>query len=883
MLSSTKRAIGKVRSILRGPAGTRRSALRKLVSTRAQRATKRARRKVVSGQMRVVGRSMGQRAANSYFWTSPIGATTWPEVRARIEALWELHPDHLDHFVTVSLQRTADPITVVSMAQHPYSRAAVARWLTEECGVTTGPLVDRLAKDALLGGAVAGAASVVLGPDEARRTVDWVLGLYAVPDHRTFQFLDSVGMRQVRGTPNAAAERPLPGRPARHRLIISDQFQRQPGIPLLLPGSERVTLLALAETFGKANFARYRDWPGVGEIKVEHVRSRITRFSQQYIDIHLATARLADLVCAEVAAVPGLIDDEDRRFLAVEIADFLFFQTLKIRAVEELLADEDIDQVVFALGTYAATHNFPRLMAGVRGLFDDRRVEFVSAAQAANTRAAFWNLIDGMLDPQPPGQAPGRRLPLATVVRAVDADTARLAKAMPAPVADGRPSVLVATTNNGAYNDSTARYVAELRGDYAVRVVHVGSSVGQLPALLAEAGVGDLAIDELAIDRSRLSPLADVLMALLKDRLPEQPSDPDDAAASAGWWALRYSLDRVAREVIASAVARMRMTHHWFAAMQTAGQLPNVVVLTPSRNVNVGALASTARRFGVPSIVLEPHAQDANYSRYIKIAGDFYGVMSDYFRAQAISGFETDPARTFIIGSPRQVAPADYDPVAAQDAARAEFAATHELAFTAGVVNLVFFCQPSDWNHVSVVWGHILEAARRTGSRILLKTHPEESVTRTEGYMVQAAESAMADAVVLLDGDAAEAIALADLVLTAYSAAALDAAVRQRPVICVTDGDLRYPVDLTAIIGAPVARSADDLAALIVRFQQHPEEFEEQARLLLEREAQFVDGPGPRLRTLVADVLARGPEALRETNRVPQSLFLDGPHPLFPV
>ena len=66
----------------------------------------------------------------------------------------------------------------------------------------------------------------------------------------------------------------------------------------------------------------------------------------------------------------------------------------------------------------------------------------------------------------------------------------------------------------------------------------------------------------------------------------------------------------------------------------------------------------------------------------------------------------------------------------------------------------------------------------------------------------------MADLVVNVEGDAALAIALGDLVLTAYSAAAIDAAIRQRPVVCVTDGDVDYPVDLPAIVGAPMVRSA---------------------------------------------------------------------------
>jgi hypothetical protein len=65
--------------------------------------------------------------------------------------------------------------------------------------------------------------------------------------------------------------------------------------------------------------------------------------------------------------------------------------------------------------------------------------------------------------------------------------------------------------------------------------------------------------------------------------------------------------------------------------------------------------------------------------------------------------------------------------------------------------------------------------------------------------------------VTLLDTEPATAVALGDLVVTKYSTGAFDAAIRQRPVVCVTEGDVPYPVDLPAILDVPLAGSVEEL------------------------------------------------------------------------
>ncbi len=336
-------------------------------------------------------------------------------------------------------------------------------------------------------------------------------------------------------------------------------------------------------------------------------------------------------------------------------------------------------------------------------------------------------------------------------------------------------------------------------------------------------------------------------------------------------------------QTIAPALLRNKTFERWLTESEAAGHLPDAIIVTPQRNPLVGSIVPIARSHKVPTLALEPHAQDANYARYTKIATDYYGVMSDYFRTSASAGFAIPEDRVVVVGSPRQVAPPRYERAPAVAAARGRFEEHTGRALDAQTTYLTYFCQPSEWSHTARVWRNILEAAGRTESTVLLKLHPEDTASRRDAYLEVASACGQRARVVPITCDASTAIELADLVLTAYSAAGLDAACRQAPVICVTDGNVRYPVDLPAIIDAPLARSVEDLTALIEEFRTSPERFDERARALIQREPQFVTGPGPLVRELLSTVIERGEQGIRSENELPHSLFLDGPHPTFPV
>lgn len=854
-------------------------ALKRLARERLRNVTRRARRRAQTGQVRAVEVGFGTGSANHYFWNGPRRAPVWFDVQGRLERLERTDPEVIDQFVRLGAESTSDPTTIFGLARHPASAASFRGWLHDDILSESPAAARRLQGNRLLGGAVAGAAAILLDTPEAERAGELVADLYQLPDSRLFEVRDSFGTRFR----DRAGAPPLTGR-CQNRLVLAEHAHDADMLALLLPGAQSATVLAASDTFGRADLAAYSKWTGTGNVTIEHVRSRITRFSQEYVDLHEATADVAEEFCRGVAAIPGLVHPDHVPYIDVEAADFLFFQALKIRAIESLIEDAQFDHIVLALADQREDSEFLRLVASVDGLLTDERTEIVSVSRSTSTRSSFWSQLRQLECQEEPARA-SRRVPEALVMRKLREEARRSAESLPAFGARTRPAALLVTANNSAYNDSTAAYASHLADVADVEIVHMGRNATELAAHLDELDAGHLDLSFIAPVPENYGALADLILDELGPAMPTSDVSAGErpAAGRAAALALATSRHRLVASTVAPAVGRLHCVEEWFSTLAATDGLPDIVVLTPSRTLAVGSVAATARRHGVPSLVLEAHAHDANYSRYLKITSDYYGVMSEYFRDQAIAGLGTDPGRTVVVGSPRQVAPPGYDPVAARQEARAGYEAEHGRSLPGETPRLVFFCQPSDWRHVSKIWSHVLDAARRTGAGILLKTHPEETPTRTRAYLELASAMSVRDQVVLLDCDATTAIALADIAVTAYSAAGLDAAVRQTPVICVTDGDLEYPVDLPAIIGAPMARSADEVAALVAEFQQRPGELERRARSLLEREHQFVDGPGPRLVQLVDEIVGLGSAAVRPAGEVPRRLFLDQPHPLFPV
>lgn len=853
------------------PPEARWGVVREQAGKRLSAARQRAHRRLVTGTVRAVELGLGPASANRYFWRNPIGNQPWYDVEQRLERLANEHPDHVAAFIELSCSQTTDPTALFGLARHPESADSCRQWLIRN--VPGDAQARRLAENRIMGAAVAGAARLLLDPDDASAIERWVSDLYQLTDPRLYEVLDSFGLRPT-GAPSTRPKR---------RLVIAEHAHDRSMLGLMVPGADSVTLVSTADTFGQADFLDWAAWTGGDDLVVEHIRTRITRFSSDYIELHRATADVARSIGASLAERTDLVTDEERPFVEVDVADFLFFQALKLRALEELLADDMFDHIVVALADQRPGSEFLDLLGRVDGLADDPRVELVSISRSTTTRTRFWSQVDAITAGGVRATAKTARVPDDIVLSRLDGLAEILADDLPRFAGGARPRVLVVTANNSAYNESTAHSIASLDERFDVRVAHVGRNATDLSTLLGERGV-DVDLGFLPVGPQHVVALAAYLAVQLSDVLDAAVHNPgDDRARRAASAAAAFSFQRLLRQSLAPSIARIRVTRAWFRAMSESETCPDVVVLTPSRTVGVGSVTATARRFGVPSIILEPHAHDANYCRYLKITSDYYGVMSDYFRSQAIAGLGTEPDRTFVVGSPRQIAPPDYDPASERVAARRSLLRRTGIDLADGRPALAFFCQPSDWHHVAVIWSHVLRGAATSGWRVLLKTHPEEAPSRVRQYLSVARDLPGIEPPIVVDVDAATSIALSDAVVTAYSAAGIDAALRATPVVVVTDGHQPYPVDLSRILGAPVADSADELAALLDSIRTEPVEWDRRARTLLDRESQFTEGPERRLLELVDAAIQGGPAAIRPGSDVPSDIFLDPPHPVFPV
>lgn len=835
----------------------------------AGRAMTRLRRRVNDGQVRVVDKAAGSRRADAYFWNGLARNPGWMQVQERLELLDSTAPEQIAHFVETSLERTSDPMVVLGLVRHPLSVEPAERWILAAWEGHRRQLADRVRHDRLLGAAFGAAVAMLLPKPLADDVLAWVEEQLQVLDLRGEQLIDSLGYCL------ATSERVLV-RPCANRVVIAEHFGDVDSLGLYSLQADRISVIATSDTFGRADFSKFASYPNVGPIEVEHIRTRIPRFSQAYVELHEATAEVARVLTSRLYEFEQLAKDDLRPVLEIATADFLFFQALKVRAIEELLSDDTVDDIVIAVGGRQRSGEFLRLLRSIDGLLDDPRVRLVSSSRSGPERAAFWEIIAACRSDEPTSE--DTIFPFADdhVIERFHRDVRGIASAFDLPVGTSRPSLLFCSAASSAYVDSVVGYVDALAdvGDVSVLCLGSGGQVFE-QALRTSTCAG---VSELAPSGNRFDALSEMLRPALAVPLPQAGATPAQRSA---WVAQRLSAHRFGREVVGPLLATAEALARRMEIWRDEGRLPDGLLICPQRTVWVTAAAVVARRFGVPSLSLESHAQDANYSRYIKVVADYYGVLAPYFASQVATEFGIAADRIRTVGSPRQVAPAGYDPMRAQH--EAIDALPSDSPLRADRLRVAFFCQPSAWGHVRTIWTTLLRAADAADCIVLLKTHPEESVSRVRLYLDRASEIGLGHRVVVVSSGPEDTIALADIVVTAYSAAAFDAVVRQNPVISLTDGDLEYPVDLPAILGVPMARSVEDLVMLFEEFRADPAAARRRAAEVLERQPQWIDGPRLRLQEFVDDMLAAGPSGIRSAADLPTSLFLDGPHPVFPV
>ena len=172
---------------------------------------------------------------------------------------------------------------------------------------------------------------------------------------------------------------------------------------------------------------------------------------------------------------------------------------------------------------------------------------------------------------------------------------------------------------------------------------------------------------------------------------------------------MHASFEILVAVIVVPALLRAKVLEHRFATWRDESRLPAAVVLIPQRNPGVGAVAAVARRYGIPSVAAEPHVYVPEYSRYNKVppttTASCPSTSSTVPSTTSAWAVVTASASSVHLASrPRRVRAA-----AAHEQGPRQVRERHGFDFTKAPVHLVFFCQPSGWEHVAKLWDLLLD------------------------------------------------------------------------------------------------------------------------------------------------------------------------------
>lgn len=836
------------------------------------------RRRIRSGHIGVIFHIFGPAAGVKAFWSSPFVTPKWYDVERRLNWLAQKHPQMVPRFVACAVEQAMDPDIIVGLAQSTLSDDHLRPLLTFRHGQPPACLLERLEKGQVFAAAYVGAQMLLDGPEVAQTVDTYVRSLHLLPRDRYERYLDSLSFFPAKDATRRSFQSGYHA-PKSHRLIVIEGAQSVHNNQHLLRDATQVSIIDMNDLYGKVSLDKL-DIRGVETIQIEHMRTRITRFSPEYHTLHEQTKAAAFQIMQHFENLQGAdttLFDQASAHLTLDLADMIFFESLKVRALANLLDDPQFDHIVIA-HQYGPGRPYDQLLSCLPQIQSDPRVEFVSIGMTVSQRLAARKMIIAATHPQ---EIHPNRMPPADIAEIKEDLRRKVEKRVerldPLP-SDDRQRLLMITGNNPAYNGATAASMASLSEMYQLNVVFAGGSIMNFIRnnATAEAAIAD--VNPITISHRLLPNLAD-LSRWLQHHF-------QNAAQTIETKDIRAVTTTFTKKIVGGSllpgVSDYAFMKGWFEKLRADQQLPGLVIVSPPRNPKLGTLSEATRQFGVPSLALEPHGVNGNYCRYAKVSMDYYGVISDYFRRTSETDFGIPQDRCRVIGSPRIAAPADYDPSAAQAQARKDLRSEQDLTFVADQRYGSYFCQPLQWDHTAKVWRNIIEASQDLGITLLLKTHPEESKARVARYLTIAHELGAEHRVISVDGDPNTIIMASDFVLTGYSTAAIDAAVLQKPILCVTADDEPYPLEQHEIVHSTLCGNAKALRNELLALRDHPEEIAKRSEAFRSTEPQFISGPEAYLQTFVADILKTDPaDVMRAQDKRPAHLFLDGPFPVF--
>ncbi|WP_428427372.1 CDP-glycerol glycerophosphotransferase family protein [Pararhizobium sp.] len=690
----------------------------------------------------------------------------------------------------------------------------------------------------------------------------------------------------------------LPGQ-CKSRLILMDEKLSPAAIKSLATGAERVTLLQYGDLYGRIDLETVQAvLPGI-EIAVEHGRSRIDRFQQQYFDIHRKTLEAAEALSKSFIEnspwleqfVPGIRDfDKD---LTLELSDKLFFKALRIEAVYQAVIDPAFDSVVVSFGESFELYRF---FFSDPILWQSSRIKGCCRTQKIKTATKFSSRIAEMQR----RATVGSRDPILGEIAAkedlieINADLEPSAKVKEylesAAKSNGkttrsdlkaRKNIAFVAHDSRAYMGTSVQIATHLNERFDVDILATQGNPANLQKAIRSAqkdpylsgpqegrSLGLIKVSAKVPSKVIAKEFSDVFLPAVADATRRL------FLSHNGDLSFRTTLDCMLTEGLPETVLHV-MGNARAIATHLVDQNYSAIAISPIRSPRNAQFATIARAVGIPSIAIEPHCLTAAYCRYGTVLSDYAAVYSDYFAEEYDRHFGIPHGRCYTFGSPRIMRPTDYSPLDSRKEARKKIG-LHE----GDPPIIAFATQPMPAEHILAVWRMIIRAAKALDMpvRVILKRHPEEGPGHIERYRQIIADENAGNLCYVADVDIKDLLIASEVVLTCYSTTAIEAAILERNVAIVSLDGIEYPMPWHEVLGVPFCTDSGKISELVSDVLLAGPTGTTWVTNFKEANPELFDNSTfSRLAAIVDDVVAKGPQGIRTSDELPSTLFVTAP------
>lgn len=683
------------------------------------------------------------------------------------------------------------------------------------------------------------------------------------------------------------------------RLIIMDEELPPTAIKRLASGAESITLLQYRDLYGRFDLNAVQAELPDCKITVEHARSRVDRFHQRYFDLHQRTLEVAETLSRSfIQKMPwlGELDPELQSLdkdLTLELADKLFFKALRLEGVYRAVLDPSFDSVIVSFGdgfelyrlfySDTALWQNPRIMGCCQSSKFKTVSKFASRISEMQRRAdvGYTAPILGQIESLKESGATGAsQTPPEAVLRYLQAASKIPSVTRPHHLPDRQTLAFVAQEDR-AYAPTALQMATHLHAHYNVDVILTLGSANRLQKSISSAQndpylapqargrqPGYLKLAAPAPNQATIRVFSNDFNVTLSDTIQELlcANQQDRAVSLAIDFLLSDGLPRAVLNVMANACAVAAL----FRREKYAA-----VAISPIRTPRNAQFTTLAREAGIPSIAVEPHCLNAAYCRYGTVLSDYAAVYSDYYAEEYSRYFGIPKDRCFPFGSPRILRPIGYDPITSRkDALR-------QIGLHEGDPPIIAVpTQPMPADHILAVWRMIVRAVKSLDMpvRVLLKTHPEEGSGHVDRYRQVIAEENAMHLCFVADVDIKDLLIASELVLTAYSVTALEAAVLERNVAIVGKAGVAYPTEYDKILGIPFCATEQETKDTILEALTLGRDARSAAQGFMAANPHLFDNSSfDRLASILEGVIAKGPGGIRPAGGLPSSLFVTAP------